>query len=297
MTGWGKHKRNGWATLALVALAAQWPLALPARAQDAEATTQEVRIRQLEAEVRALQRQVFPGGDVGAAGLPAPGAPGSGPTTGMLTRMDSLEAQVARLTAQYEELSNHMRGIDARLAGAAPAAPASLPPQQAEHPRAPTPLITQPAPTATKPPASRVAAVKAIVKPETGDAAEDAYSYGFKLWEAKFYPEAEQQLQLYLDKYPRHARISYARNLLGRAYLDEGNPHEAGKWFVKNYTADHHGDRAADSLLYLAEAEIQLKDNNRACVALGQLGDEYPAEVKGRLHSHYEQLRGAVSCN
>ena len=295
-------KRKRWPALALVALTVQLAVAMPAHAQDPEATTQEVRIRQLEAEVRALQRQVFPGGDVGAAGVPAPGAAaqpygqasGQGPTTGMLTRMDSLEAQVARLTAQYEELSNHIRGIDARLASTAPA-----PETHVDRPPAPMPLIEKPAPApvAAKPSSSRVAAVKAIVKPETGDAGEDEYTYGFKLWQAKFYPESEQQLQLFLEKYPRHARATYARNLIGRALLDDGNPREAAKWFLKNYEADQHGERAADSMLFLAEAMVAIKDTNRACIALSEFTHSYGGEAKGRLSSQYQQIRGSVTCS
>ena len=73
---------------------------------------------------------------------------------------------------------------------------------------------------AAQPSPERVAAVQAIAKPQTDDPADDEYSYGFRLWEAKFYPEAQQQLRLFLDKYPEHWRTSYARNLLGRAYLE-----------------------------------------------------------------------------
>ena len=50
------------------------------------------------------------------------------------------------------------------------------------------PAATTPAKPAAAPPAGRVAAVKAIIKPQTADTAEDEYTYGFKLWEAKFYP-------------------------------------------------------------------------------------------------------------
>src|SRR3546814_15128458 len=67
----------------------------------------------------------------------------------------------------------------------------------------------------------RKAAVAAVERPDTGDAAEDAYIYGYRLWEAKFYPEAEAQLKSVVEKYSSHRRASFAQNLLGRAYLDE----------------------------------------------------------------------------
>jgi TolA-binding protein len=117
-----------------------------------------------------------------------------------------------------------------------------------------------------------------------------------KLWEAKFYPEAQQQLKLYLDQYPKHKRVSYARNLLGRAYLDDGKPREAAPWFLQNYQADKKGARASDSLLYLSAAMIELKDINRACIALGEFADGYPAEA-GALKSAYDGIRAKVKCN
>jgi TolA-binding protein len=152
-------------------------------------------------------------------------------------------------------------------------------------------------PVATKPSPQRLAAVQKIEKPATTDPADDEYSYGFRLWEAKFYPEARQQLQIYVDKYPKHAKISFGRNLLGKAYLDDGKPYEAGGWFVKNYQADKKGARAPDSLLNLAEAMRQYKDTSRACIALAEFGEVYPKEATGRLKSQYDALVKQVKCD
>ncbi|MFN5085093.1 MAG: hypothetical protein ACK5EX_06370, partial [Novosphingobium sp.] len=169
---------------------------------------------------------------------------------------------------------------------------------------APKPAATRPAATkptaATKPAvpsAARLAAVRAIEKPKTDDAGDDEYSYGFRLWEAKFYPEAQQQLKLFLDKYPRHARRSFARNLLGRALLDEGKPEEAQKWFLENYKDQQFRDRAADSVLFLAEATKRQKDTGRACIALAQFVDEFPREAAGRLKSQYDATRTGLKCD
>ena len=48
-------------------------------------------------------------------------------------------------------------------------------------------------------------------KPSTGNAPEDEYLYGYRLWAAKLYPEAETQLKKVADAYPKHRRASYAR--------------------------------------------------------------------------------------
>jgi TolA-binding protein len=307
-----------------LALATVLP-AVPASAQ----SDAEVRLRKIEAEVRALQRTVFPGGDgkyfppqIAPGSTPAvtPGTPASTPVTDLLARVEAIEAQLARLTAASEENANRIAKLEravaattavtaassaATTAAATPAAPAASTPSAnlaamtggASGAVAPKPASAAPATTAPKPPsAERVAAVKAVAKPATGDAADDEYSYGFRLWEAKLYPEAQQQLKLYLNKYPKHPRVSFARNLLGRAYLDEGKPRDAASWFLQNYQADKKGDRAPDSLLYLADAMKRLGDTNRACIALGQFADDYAAEAAGRLRSQYEALRGGTKC-
>lgn len=293
---------------------------IPVFAQD---TMAEARIRKMEAQIRALQRQVFPGGDgkffppeITPARPAATGTapPASTPVTDLLTRMDSVEAQMARLTAQTEQTQNRLAQLEARI-GPAPADPAAAAASPAATPQAappagaanlaamgaatPAPEAKPAAPTpAPRPSASpeRVAAVRAIVKPATNDAGEDDYSYGFRLWDAKFYPEAEQQLKMFIDRYPHHARISYARNLLGRAYLDDGKPRDAATWFLQNYQADKTGARAPDSLLYLAESMRQLKDTSRACIALAEFFQTYSLEAAGRLKSQYDETRAGLKC-
>lgn len=279
--------------------------AAPAFAQD---TLAEARLRKMESEIRALQRQVFPGGDGKfftpeiTASQPAAtttSPPSTTAVTDMLRRMDSMESQLARLTAQIEQTTNRVSQLEARF----PAAPAEVTEAPAAGPAPATPAAATPAPAAkpaaatpTAPSPQRVAAVRAIEKPATGDAGDDEYSYGFRLWDAKFYPEAQQQLKIFIDRYPRHARISYGRNLLGRAYLDDGKPRDAATWFLQNYQADKRGARAADSLLYLAEAMRQLKDTNRACIALAEFSETYAAESAGRLKSLYDATRNGVKC-
>lgn len=292
--------------LAAFALAGSMAFAVPALAQSDEA-----RLRKLEAEVRALQRTVFPNGDgrfftpevvtqnPQQPGQRPVGSPSETAVTDILARLDALENQLSRLTARSEENANAIAQLQARLeeSEARPAESAPAPAEQApnEAPR-PSAAAAAPAPAAAAPSAERVAAVRAIEKPASGDAGEDEYSYGFRLWDAGFFPEAQQQLKLFVDRYPRHERISFGRNLLGRAYLDGGDARTAATFFFENYTKDPNGARAPDSLLYLAESMIALKDTARACRALAEFGEKYPALATGRLKSQYEKNRGAVRC-
>ena len=41
---------------------------------------------------------------------------------------------------------------------------------------------------------------------------------------------------------------------------------------------------------------IALGDTNRACIALAEFGDTYPALATGRLRSQYDANRGRVDC-
>jgi len=139
--------------------------------------------------------------------------------------------------------------------------------------------------------------VQAIEKTSTGDAGEDEYLYGYRLWEAKFFPEAQQALSGFVQKYPKHKRLTYARNLLGRAYLDDGKPGTAAQWFVQNYLNDKQGERAPDSLLYLGVAMTRLKETKRACTAFAEFKATYPDDAIGRLKNQYDNASKMVTCN
>lgn len=302
---------------------------IPAMAQD---DVSEARIRKIEAEIRALQRNVFqsndsqffepeiaPGENNRASTTTNPASTTA--VTDILARLDAIEQQLQRLTAQTEENGNKLSGMEARVAAlesARETAMASNTGAEAEGSAAETNLAAMTGgaasrevqgpvdtesntaapttPAATGPSASRVAAVQAITKPQTDDAGDDDYSYGFRLWNAGFYPEARQALSDFIEKYPGHSRQTYARNLLGRAYLDDGKADEAASWFIKNYQTDKQARRAPDSLLYLSEAMIALKDTRRACIALGEFASTYPAVAGGRLSAQYQANLGKVDC-
>jgi TolA-binding protein len=321
--------RLGRALLAAAALAA---VPVSVMAQD---TSAEARLRRIEAEVRALQRKVFPGGDGRffepqiAPGTQAPAnngqvigviPPATTAMTDILVRLDALEAQLQSLTARSEEQADALARLERRIAaleaGQASAAPVTAPaptaalaattpapapaPAPARATPAPAPARATPAPapaSVAAPSAERLAAVQAIAKPQTADPGDDEYSYGFRLWNAGFYPEARQQLTRFVEQYPRHPRISYGRNLLGRAFLDDNLPEEAARWFLKNYQADKNGARAPDSLLYLGLAMIAMKDTKRACIALAEFAETYPLIASGRLASEYQAARAKVTCS
>ena len=321
-------------------------LPVPAAAQDA--VTAEARLKKVEAEVRAIQRKVFPGGDgkffepqiaPGTQGpattTAATGAPSPTAVTDILVRIDALETQLRALTARSEEQANSLSLLEQRMVALETAGNAPITPPTASFAPAPTgpvlqpaatlpvaqpatvkpavqaaamtpapkpapPLAPAPAPTiaqGTAPSAGRLAAVQAIAKPQTTDVGDDEYSYGFRLWNAGLFPEARQQLTKYVEQYPAHAKISYGRNLLGRAFLDDKMPEDGARWFLKNYQANKAGERAPDSLLYLGASMVAMKDTKRACIAIAEFADTYPLVAAGRLATDYQAIRAKVKCS
>jgi TolA-binding protein len=297
-----------------------WTLATPTLAQDANV---EGRVGKLEKEMRAVQREVFPNGagkffepEIKADTPDATATTTSGTTaTGdLLTRVDALEAQLATLTGQVEKQGNSLRSIETRLRqmetqmkeqAAAPANDDAVP--MTAKPVATTTTTTKPAATTTKPAATstkaaakpsaaRVAAVAAIERPETGDAFDDSYNYGYRLWEAKFYPEAKVQLQETVDKFPKSKKLSKVRNLLGRSWLDDKNPSTAVRVFYDNYKSDPRGERAPESLFFLGSALTDLNKTTEACKAFEQLETEYPTEVASRLTARLVAGRKRAVC-
>ncbi|GAA3739177.1 TolA-binding protein [Sphingorhabdus rigui] len=314
--------------LALLSGAA-FALSASAVAQDANI---DGRVGKLEKEMRAVQRQVFPAGagkfiapDIQSPTATKPeNTTTTSATSDLLMRVDALEAQLATLTGQVEQQGNNMRGLEARLkileAQLASAQMASAP-QETEVPAtaqattapsvlpaaAPVPVAVtvkpkpvvaaaKPVATAAKPSAARVAAVAAIERPATGDAFEDGYTYGFRLWEAKFYPEAQATLEETLKTYPKHRRASFLRNLLGRAWLDDKKPATAVKVFYDNYKADPRGERAPDSLFFLGSALTDLGKTAEACEAYGELTKAYPDVASGRLADRVTAGKTRAKC-
>ena len=287
------------------------PLAGAARAQSAI----EGRVDRLEREMRAVQRKVFPGGSgqyfppeitAPQQATPLPGEPATSPVADLTARVAALETQLSMITGQAEQnqyklrqledaFAAYKRATDARLkaiedAGAPPAAPGATPASD-------TPAAARPG--AAKPAAdpARARAVAAVEKPASGDPAEDGYVYGYRLWSAKYYPEAEAQLSDVVAKYPKHRRASWAQNLLGRAYLDDNQPQQAARAFLTNYQKFPEGERTPDSLYYLTVALKKLgKPSADLCKVFAELNEVYGAKLTAQLKADVARGRAAEKC-
>jgi TolA-binding protein len=285
-----------------------------------------LRVDKLEKEMKAVQRKVFPGGaglepEIDPATITKPiGTPSSAPLNDLTARVDALEAQLRTMTGQVEQGEFRLRKLEeglkalrseheARLkaletanapsegeaAGVVTPPPVEKPKPVAEKPK-PAPAAKPAAPAAEKADPARKAAVAAIEVPDTGDAAEDTYTYGFRLYMAKMYPEAQAKLKEYIAKYPNGKKASHARNLLGRAYLDEGKPALASVAFYDNYQKLPRGERAGESLTWLGTALIRLKKPADACKVYAEFNEVYGAKASADLKARVTKGRADAKC-
>jgi len=294
--------RNAFFATAALALVA---LAPPVAAQNVSV---DVRVDRLEKEMRAVQRKVFPAGapleaEITRPAAPAvvPGSPSSTPVADLTARVNALESQLASITGQVEENSFKLKQLEEAFNRykAEQAAPAVVPPPAIGPSASAAPAPARPAaprPAVNGASEERKAAVAAIERPSTGNEADDDYTYGFRLWGAKFYPEAQAQLKATVDKYGSSPIASKAANLLGRAYLDDGKPALASVAFYENYQKRPKGDRAADSLAYLGEALIQLKKPADACKVYAELEQVYGGSLSTGLRGMMDQGRTRAKC-
>jgi TolA-binding protein len=295
---------------AIAALAASASLALlPASAfAQRQMPTPEQRIERLERQLQQLQRQVFPKGrPADTAGVSDEPAATQSSVVTLDQRLDSLERQMADLLRQSEESGNRLRTLESDLAKTKADQDqrlATLEQRVNEAPVAiaPTETPAQTAVVTTKPPIPKptpaVASTSGTVIPAVAtDPGEDAYSEGFHLWEAGNLNEAIASLRSFTSAYPKHRRVSFANNLIGRALLDQGKPRDAAAVLLANYRANSKGERAPDSLYYLGQAEMKLGQPSQACKAYAELDAVYGSKVRADLRKQVDQAKAEAQCS
>ena len=293
------------AVLPFVALTA-FALA-PAAAQ--KRPTPEQRIDRLEKQTRQLQKRVFPKGEpADTAGFSDDPAATQASVNSVTNRLDAVERQLADILRQAEENGNRVGVMEADIArlraeqdqrlralenrpaagdeGAAPASGDAD--DQADAP-----------PPAPRPKVETSSAAPALPEP-TGDVdadAEAAYDAGYRLWVAGKYDAAIKSLQAMAKKYPNHRRVSWAKNLEGRALLDKGQPRAAAETLLANYRRDPKGERAQDSLFYLGQSLVKLRQPSQACKAYSELEDVYGSALRAPLKASLPNAKAEAKCS
>ncbi len=254
----------------------------------------------------------------------------------LTTRVDALEGQLKQLTGQIESQSSRLKRVEeqnksfetrvkaleaSKTVEEEPVA--AVPIDEPAKPKVVTastvkptvvkPATTTPGPktslaapaidksksttTTAKPDAKRKAQIDAVEVPRTGDATEDAYVYGYRLWNAKLYPEARVKLREVITKYPKHKRASHAQNLVGKSYMDEGLPGRAAEAFFEHYDKNAKGERSDDSLYNLGVVLTKMNKLTDACRVFTEFTQVYGATTTAALKAKVAKGRTDAKCS
>jgi tol-pal system protein YbgF len=250
----------------------------PALAQDRAQTLADIRaeLAALAAEFNALKAE-----------LVSTGAASSGAAGGdALTRMDTIEATLARLTARTEEVelrlnrvvadgTNRIGDIEYRLCeateGCDPATLGATPTlggdagggSGADAGGAVAPVVTDPA---------AGGAELAVAEQEDFNRAKEVLGQGD-------FRGAASLLAAFTQSYPGGPLAQEAHFLRGEALNSLGDTSEAARAYLDAFSANPQGAFAADALLKLGEGLGALGQVPEACVTLGEVGLRYPGSM------------------
>jgi TolA-binding protein len=287
-----------------------------ALAEQRPAPSPEQRLDRLERQVQQMQRQVFPKGrPADTAGFADDPAATQSSVLSLDQRLDALEKQMADLVRAAEDSGNRLRSIESgmnQLKSAEDQRIAALEEKVAQAQAAPSIAAPEvqpsvgPTPGKSRGPATKSPTKTALEAPSTGgvaaelaasDPGEDAYTQGFHEWESGQYDQAVSTLKAFVAAYPKHRRLSYANNLIGRALLDKGDARAAATALLANYRTNPGGERAQDSLYYLGQALLKLGQPGQACKAYSELDAVYGAKVRPELKKLEADGKAQAQCN
>lgn len=271
----------------------------------AQPQTIERRVGRLEQDVRTIQRRVFPNGAPNTVEpelqptrpVTAPPVNETGDAIATLNaRIEALEAQLARVTGQVEENGYRLGQLEEQVRAVRTDLAARLDrlEQAAATPAAAEPAVEEPA---AEPTGEPLGAPMEPSAPEGRplDPVQEAYNRGYRLWERRSYAAAAAALTEVADRNPRSRWASWARNLAGRAHLDDNKPATAAQVFLQNYQNNPRGERAADSLFFLGEALVALNRRAEACPVYDELQNNYP-DMRAFLRERLPAARRAARC-
>ena len=263
-----------------------WPMT--AMAQDARSLADvKAELAQLAAQFNSLKRE-----------LVSTGAATNGTAGGdALQRMDSIEAQLTKLTAKTEAVeqkvnavvsdgTNRIGDIEFRLCeltkgcdpGSLPATPdlggmakgvAAAKPATKPANTAAAADTTVTAPTANAPTANANAPELAVNEKADFDRAKGVLASGD-------FPRAADLFKTYAQSYPGGPLVPEAGLLRGDALTQTGDVANAARAYLDAFSANQTGALAGQSLTKLGQSLGKLGQGPEACVTLAEVGKRFP---------------------
>lgn len=250
------------------------------QAQDRTQTLADIRaeLGALAAEFNALKSELV------SSGAAASGAAGGD----ALQRMDTIEAELARLTARTEEVelklnrvvsdgTNRIGDIEYRLCevteGCDPATLGSTPTLGDAGGAVAAPVATDagaaPAAGSTD---TTGGAELAVAEKEDFDRAKEVLGQGD-------FPRAAELFATYAQSYPGGPLVPEAHFLRGEALTKVGDTANAARSYLDAFSAAPDGPMAPDALLKLGEGLGALGQVPEACVTLAEVGTRFPGSM------------------
>lgn len=127
------------------------------------------------------------------------------------------------------------------------------------------------------------------------DNPRDNYNYAFRLLRQAKHEEAGQAFEGFIKKFPKDPLVGNAYYWLGESYYARKDFVKAADSFRQGFEVDAKGAKSADNLLKLAMSLSALKQNDKACVVLGQLVKKYP-DASDTLKQKAKQERERIAC-
>jgi tol-pal system protein YbgF len=243
-------------------------------AQDKAETLADIRneLAQLATDFNALKAEMVASGAMtnGSAGGDA------------LTRMDTIEAELARLNARTEEVelklnrvvsdgTNRIGDIEYRLCeatkGCDPTTLAATPELGSDGSAAPAPVATD---------AGEAAATDGTDGTEMAVAEKEDFDRAKEVLGSGDFRKAEQLFATYAESYPGGPLVPEALYLRGEALTKLGDTSGASRAYLDAFSAKQDGPLAPDALLKLGEGLGTLGQVPEACVTLAEVGKRFP---------------------
>ena len=245
-------------------------------AQDKVQTLADIRaqLSQLAADLQALRSELVQGG------APAMQAAGG---ASALDRMNAIEAELSRLTAQTEQVQNQVNRVVAdgtnrigdlefRLCELEEGCdPANLPVTQSLG-GAPAGGSQGAAPVVTTQPATGAG----TGAPELAVAEQADFDRAKAALDSGDFRGAADKFAAFAQAYPGSPLSGEAQYLRGEALEKTGDTANAARAFLQAFSGAPNGPRAPASLLRLGTTLGALGQAQEACVTLGEVGTRFP---------------------
>jgi tol-pal system protein YbgF len=274
----------------LIAFFIGFAVALPAAAQDRAQTLADIRqeLSTLWVEIQNLKRELSTTG----------GAGGNLQGTSIPDRVNSIEAELASLTATTEELSNRIDRIVAdgtnrigdlefRLVELEGGDVSQLGQTSTlgggEVPAVPAPAL----PPATPP------AAGGATSPELAMGERDDFERAKGALDRGEFELAATELARFTETYPGSPLTGEAHFWRGEALSALGDQSGAARAYLDSFSGDPQGVMAPDALLQLGLALDKLGQRQESCVMLGEVTVRFPTSAASL---EAQTARGSMGC-